>query len=223
MNDINKFSFEENSIVFFDLCETLYDVNTTFSFLDFFFDNNKKYKFFRFISKLKVSKLLNYILIEFFHFDIIRTFAIRFLKNISVSELKYELPKYLDLIKEKKIEVSNNLLLEAINSKSEIYLISASLDFIVDFFEKLNGFTGSVSTTLEVIDDRFTGLIKRDLLGNKDIEIKRILKKSKKSYFITDNLSDANCINIVDYFVVISKKKNLSFWKNKNVSIIYEI
>jgi phosphoserine phosphatase len=223
MNDINKFSFEENSIVFFDLCETLYDVNTTFSFLDFFFDNNKKYKFFRFISKLKVSKLLNYILIEFFHFDIIRTFAIRFLKNISVSELKYELPKYLDLIKEKKIEVSNNLLLEAINSKSEIYLISASLDFIVDFFEKLNGFTGSVSTTLEVIDDRFTGLIKRDLLGNKDIEIKRILKKNKKSYFITDNLSDANCINIVDYFVVISKKKNLSFWKNKNVSIIYEI
>jgi phosphoserine phosphatase len=223
MNDINKFSFEENSIVFFDLCETLYDVNTTFSFLDFFFDNNKKYKFFRFISKLKVSKLLNYILIEFFHFDIIRTFAIRFLKNISVSELKYELPKYLDLIKEKKIEVSNNLLLEAINSKSEIYLISASLDFIVDFFEKLNGFTGSVSTTLEVIDDRFTGLIKRDLLGNKDIEIKRILKKSKKSYFITDNLSDANCINIVDYFVVISKKKNLSFWKNKNVSKIYEI
>ena len=39
-------------IAIFDVCDTLYSVNTTFKFLDKIFINNKKYKIFRKISKL---------------------------------------------------------------------------------------------------------------------------------------------------------------------------
>ena len=39
-------------IVVFDVCDTLYNTNTTFKFLDKIFINNKKYKILEKISKL---------------------------------------------------------------------------------------------------------------------------------------------------------------------------
>ena len=47
-------------IAVFDVCDTIYRVNTTFGFLDYYFGNNKKYIFFRKITKLFPVRVFNY-------------------------------------------------------------------------------------------------------------------------------------------------------------------
>ena len=44
----------------FDVCDTIYRVNTTFSFLDHFFENNKKYQFYRKMTKFFPIRVVNY-------------------------------------------------------------------------------------------------------------------------------------------------------------------
>ena len=89
-------------IAIFDVCDTLYNVNTTYQFLDQFLINNKKYFFFRKISKLFPVKVLNYFFYKLLNVDFLRNLGTLFLKGKKVEEIK----KFTYLF------VQNNLALE---------------------------------------------------------------------------------------------------------------
>jgi len=216
--------FKKNSIVYFDLCDTLYHTNTTMSFLDFYFKENLHYKVFRTISKFFVVKAINLFSIRLFKYDLIRSTAISYLKNQKTCTVQESLPNYYSWLISKKTYISHLLLQNAKDASCKIFLVSASLDFIVEFVAKELGLYGFYATKLNRDNNIFNGKINTDLLGNKKQVFREINSDNRSSYFITDNLSDINCIDYVDYFIVITKHKNLNFWKKqKNICKIYEI
>ena len=97
-------------IVVFDVCDTLYNTNTTFKFLDKIFINNKKYKIFRKISKLFPVMLLNYLFYKLIKIDFIRAFGTFFLKGEKVQEIKKISNNfvYQDLVLEIKVKFQKN-------------------------------------------------------------------------------------------------------------------
>ena len=75
-------------IAIFDVCDTIYKVNTTFSFLDFYLTNNKKYFLLRKLSKSLPLRILNYIIYKLFKKDLIRYLSTLFLKNKNIEEIE---------------------------------------------------------------------------------------------------------------------------------------
>ena len=116
---------------------------------------------------------------------------------------------------EKKIDFSFNLLNSLKNKDYQLELCSASLDIIINTIgSELN--LKSNSSSLEFQNNICTGKIKKDLLGNKHISI----PKSENIYMVvTDNTSDYKLLLRSQKTVIISNKKNLSFWKKRNLNV----
>jgi phosphoserine phosphatase len=222
-NEDLVFKFEKNSIVFFDLCDTLYYSNTTFDFLDFYFKDNSRYWFVRGLMNIKLVKIINKLINKVFKIDLFRLIVVLFLRKKDVQDVKIKAKLFVNQLDDKKIHISHVILQKALNANCKVYLVSASLDVVVEqFYNRLN-FNKYFATSLGKNKNGtvFNGLFMNDLLGNKKEIIENLIRPETKSYFITDNKSDYNCKDLVDYFTVISNNRNLNYWKKKNQ--IYEI
>lgn len=223
--NIADFEIEKNAVVVFDLCGTLYDVNTTFDFFDkYFFKTNNHYQSFRNRSKLLIVKILNRIGLLVLGVDFIRTLAVSYLRGVNRQELDKSSENYITHIHtSRKVEVIHKLLLLARQKGSPI-LVSASIDSIVRAAGQQLGFNSYFATTLEVINGELNGKIQKDLLGKKGGIIKSFKNQNRKIYIITDNISDSNIIGYVDYFIAVSGQKNMNYWsKKKGVHAIIKI
>lgn len=204
------------SIIFItDMCDTLIKGNTTFLFLDNFFKKNKAYSIFRKIQKNIFYRILARIFFKF-KFDINRKTTCLFLKKHSYEEL-YNHAKYMA---EKKF-LYNSSIVELINfckkNKIEIYIASASLDFITAAVA--NKFQiKHISTELNYKNGFCLGTIKNDLLFTKKAAINNLLKQSNNSpvIFISDNIQDKGIIKMVSYgFGLYNRKNKNVFHKEK--------
>lgn len=216
-------------IAVFDICGTLYNSNTTFDFLSFYLKRNNKPKYF--IYKICLSKPLK-ILWKLLNLlgkkKMIRNFLIGFIKNEKVSKVNSEaicfVDSYLDAKKIKDVEF---LLQEHISKEYEIVFASASIEPVVKAIARKYHVKTAFYTQLVKNRNVYTGKIQYDLEGRKHIAVEDFKKdnKVKEVYFFTDNKEDLQLILNSNHSTVVSKPKNLKYWKtklvnNKNVVIL---
>ena len=203
-------------IAIFDVCDTLYNVNTTFQFLDQFLINNKKYFFFRKISKLFLVKVLNYFFYKLFDVDFIRTLGTLFLKGKKVEEIKNFTYKF----------VQNNLALEikkiiAIkinyykNKGYQIVLMSGSYDFIINEVANYFNINEFYASKLKIVDGVYTGKYDKDILIKKNELLMEKYDTIDELVVISNNKTDLNLMMSADQaYAVCNKEKDFKFWKS---------
>lgn len=203
----------------FDVCGTLYSSNTTFDFLDWYFSKDKKYQFFRKLSKTFLGKLLNYPFYKFMKKDLIRLIGTSFLKNKSIIEIEIASKKFVKerLYSKNKLDIIK-LLENYKKKKYVIVLVSGSYEFLIKEialeFEVNNFF----ATKLQNKNDSYTGKIGNDQLFNKLVLIKTIYPKYQDLIVVSDNLTDYSLLKAASKgFIVCNKRKHINFWKEKNL------
>lgn len=206
-------------LIIYDICGTLYNVNTTFSFLK----NKKLYSYnYDFI----LFKAINKISYKLFNYDFLRILKLRKLKGLKRNKLEKLANDYVkNYLSKNRIKYTHNKLEEHKRNKNDdIIIISASLDFIVEEIAKQLNINKYFSTQLEYKDKICQGKIKRDLLGKKVRILKEFINEYDYIIVYTDSKSDFNLVKNVDESYIISKEKDINFWqKNKkkyNIKVI---
>lgn len=193
----------------FDICGTLYESNTTMDFCEFRCES-KILKSLLVLSKTLPSKALNKILIKLFDFDMIRNFHIYSLKNKTTEQLdkdaNFFIEEYLEFKKIDKVHKK----LEAF-PKEDIILVSATINPIAKAISEKLGNLKYLSTTLQYKDGVCLGKISKDLLGKKH----KYFYGQAIEFIITDNKSDYDLCLMAKEIIIVSKKKNKSFWQSK--------
>lgn len=201
-------------LVVFDVCGTLYESNTTFDFIQF-------------VKKNKIIKLLNNWFIKYaFVFlgkslnkDIYRFLYVRQLKGMSRIELDKLANEFVESwLIGKEITVSHELLMKCKNNNQTCLIISASLDVVVCAICKKLGVDAFYASRLEFVDGIATGYLATDMLGNKH-KIEEIVNLSEIEMVVTDNISDFHLVSMAKKSFILSKEKNIDFWKSKNISV----
>lgn len=206
-----------DSVLFVDICDTLYPKNTTVGFIYYIMEINDIKKP-GFINN-KIFKFINSLIYKLFKKDLCRNILISKLKGFSKSELDFYASSYIRTLKPNKIIVE--MIDNYINLGFDLEFHSASLDPVVlAVNEKFNARYSS-SSLLLYNKDICQGILKLDRLGKKENEILKSSKKYSKSIFITDNKSDYLCYKYCDEFIaVIPKDKSSIFWDKKDVEIV---
>lgn len=198
----------------FDICGTLYNSNTTMDFCEYRCNNRFKKTLLK-LSKTLPSKALNKILLILFDLDMIRVLHVSSLKNRTKKELEKDAELFVDnYLEDRKITEVHNKLKEF--SKDEIILVSATVEPVAKAISQKLGNVKYMATTLKYQDDICLGIIKDDLLGNKQ----NYFKDSNVDFIITDNKSDLPLCKTAKDVIIVSKEKNLKFWENQDLNIL---
>lgn len=207
-------------LVFFDVCDTLYDENTTFGFLEYYFPRGLKASLLK-IRKLYVVKVLNYLSVRLFGYDFVRQMGIYMLKDESQKNLELKAKQYvIDRLEYKKNIEIHTMLERYKEEKKEIVLISGSLDFIIKAIASELHIDRHYATILRYSDNLATGKIDIDLLGGKDFIVENNFN-DQPYIVVTDNLSDLNIVKGSQKSYILSKEKNIPIWNTlNNIEII---
>tara|TARA_Y100000768_G_scaffold63599_1_gene43710 strand:- start:11554 stop:12204 length:651 start_codon:yes stop_codon:yes gene_type:complete len=203
-------------IAIFDVCDTLYDVNTTFSFLDFYLRKNKKYLIFRRISKFFLIKLLNYILFRLFKKDLIRIFATYFLKNHNLVNIKNSSSIFVKTILSKVIKKKILTYLKYYKENDyKIVFMSGSYDFIIEEVSNYFGASEYYASKLKIKNSNFLGSYREDILVNKYKLFKENYKSFNKLAVVSNNKTDLKLMSLAnEAFAVCNKKSDFKFWSS---------
>ncbi|WP_024221491.1 haloacid dehalogenase-like hydrolase [Escherichia coli] len=199
-------------ILFIDLCDTLYPENTTIGFIDNFYEEGAK------LSRSRIVKIISKLIFYLTKYDLLRYFYIRKLYGVPRVRLLKDAQDYIDkLIPNEKIL---KLIGEYKKEGAELYLISASLDPIVEVVAKKFEFTSYFSSSLLYENNGLClGKLHSDILGEKHTIISKFRKENHNIAFITDNYSDSVCIDLCDdFYAVIPKNKKQNFGKIKTLN-----
>lgn len=166
------------------------------------------------LSKTIFGKVINKLSIKFFDYDMIRVLHIKSLKDINVQILEKDANDFVEqYLENKKIKEVHDILKNYDNE--DVILVSATIDIIANAIAHKLGGLKYISTILEYKEDKCLGKIKDDLLGNKQ----HYFKNQEIEFIITDNKSDLPLCQMAKEVVIVSKKKNLSFWENQDLKI----
>ncbi|MAJ23537.1 MAG: hypothetical protein CMI75_07135 [Candidatus Pelagibacter sp.] len=202
-------------IAVFDVCDTIYSVNTTFGFLDHFFSKNKKYIFFRKITNFFPIKIINYFIYKVFKKDIMRYFGTLFLSGKQVEEVKknaYHFVNY-NLVKETKDQILT--MLKYYKSQGYcIVLMSGSYKFVVEEVAKYFNADFFYASNLNIVNNFYTGKYAEDILLSKYELLKNQFKQIEKLVVISNNKTDLKLMNYADHsFAICNKPRDVKFWK----------
>jgi phosphoserine phosphatase len=205
----------EGSVILVDICGTLYKSNTTFDFLDYYFDCHKTYHYFRLFTKTVVWKSFNLFLLKCLGIDLTRILAIRRLKGFTRNQLS-EMANhfYSDYLMSRKIQPVFQLLELYKSEGRTIILVSATMDFIAVEVARRTEIELSYSTDLQYDKcDRCKGKISMDLLGRKFLFLKGKQLNPPYAVVITDNLSDIDIVKNSLHSILITTSKTEARWK----------
>ena len=216
MQKINylKVDIKKDSYLLIDICGTYVNENTTFGLL--------KSHFSRFTFKgliirsltLKLSPLRIFMLVieKFTGYHFLKNLLILLIRGVSISSLEKSAIKYAKkLMKEKKY--NNKKVVDFIYShisKSNPIFISASIEPIVKAISSIEKIP-YVASSIEHIDNKYTGRISRDITRKKNIELMKkfnINLDLVNYYLVTDNLEDLDLAkNSLETLFITNKKK----------------
>ena len=201
-------------IKIFDICGTLYNSNTTLDFCEWI----EKRPFNKMILKVFKSypvKILNKLLMKIFHFDFIRALHIKSLKGMTLNEIESQVNFFVQrVLNQKKISEVHTLFKQI--ERTDVILVSATIEPIAKAVAHELNVKQYYATTLWYDKDKYcTGKIDRDILGQKHL----LFKNEEIDLIVTDNKSDYKLCLKAKQVVIVSKKKNLAFWKSKNLNI----
>lgn len=205
----------DRKIVLVDICGTLYDANTTMTFLDYSFMRNRKYKVFRKLSRLFFARALNTLIFRIFGYDCIRYFGIRFLKGISKSEIGKLVDQYYENVLRYKIQSEPIRILKAYQSVTNyhIVIVSSTLDCVACKVAEEFGVKDYLSSRLDYKDDVCCGVLVTDLLCNKLFELKRYGYNDPYKMTMSDNLSDAELMCLSEENYIVTNTTRLRKWQ----------
>lgn len=210
---------EIKNIVVFDICNTLYDSNTTFDFIKYC------------IVKKKINaNLLSYNLItskaspkfwflfiygRLTHIDYHKRAVVSLLKGVMVKDLKQWAMEFYDdfliyKIQQRALDILNE------NRNQEIVIASSTIHPIAQVIAKKLGIQNYVATQLEILDGICTGRIKYEISGSKYDELIKNFHsyKLKISLVLTDNFSDIDLVSEAKEKIAICYNlKQFRFWK----------
>jgi HAD superfamily phosphoserine phosphatase-like hydrolase len=212
-------------IAVFDVCDTLYSVNTTFSFLDDYFKDNKRYQIFRKISRLFVVKVANYFVYKYTKKDLIRLYATGFLKGKSVQEIETHAHKFVYGFLSTQIQKNIvDMLMQYKKEGYSIVLMSGSYEFIIKEVANYVKAEYFYASKLQVANGVYLGKYDEDILLSKDKLLKKQFPNIDKLIVVSDNKTDLPLMQVADSaFAVCNKEKDCAFWeKYSNISILKE-
>lgn len=190
---------------YFDVCGTLYGVNTTFSFIKYY--HFKKRNWLKLFFVLFCLSLFGKILNRFIGVSI-RTWLIATLKGVTYEDLQKVADDYLiEVLEEKKLFSVFSIFSTLVNKNpNDIVLVSASIDPVINAIARKYNVKW-YSSKLEYINNVSTGRLASDLKGNKESVIEKY--DTRLSVFYTDNIDDIPCAKLMKklYFIVKKTKK----------------
>lgn len=205
-------------IAVFDVCGTLYDANTTFDFLDSYFCENKKYRFFRKISGLFPVKILNHYVYKYFKLDMIRVYATGFLKNNSIEDIAVYSKSFVNEHLSKKVNKDIVFMLEEYKKSGyKIILMSGSYEFIVKEVGVYFDVEHFYASKLETKNNVYTGKYEQDLLLSKYQLLSEEFPNITELIVVSDNKTDLDLMLAANHaYAVCNKKKHYKFWEQIN-------
>lgn len=202
-------------VAIFDVCETIYKVNTTFSFLDNYFYKNKKYIFFRRFAKFLPVKIIAYLFYKIFKKDLIRVCATFFLKGNDVKKVKKYAYDHVNNYLKNKINQEIFKMIKHYKSQGyQIVLMSGSYSFLIEEVAKYLNINFFYASNLCIADKCYTGKYDDDILFNKFDILKNKFKQIEKLIVVSNNKTDLELMTFADQsFAICNKKSDFEFWK----------
>ena len=196
-----------------DLCDTLYKSNTTQDFFNYVFAKDDLYK------KLKrknssfsfkvVNKLSNKILKK----DKSRILMTKVLKGKSLEEIDSLVDNFItDYLEPLKIEKVHKIINDYKMQGYKVIIISASYDFIAKRIVKKLGFDGYITSEAEVLENKYTGEVSRDILYTKFNVFKNKYTVNDNLVMITDNTTDYGFVKQTKKSYIVINNRNKDFW-----------
>ena len=196
-----------------DLCDTLYKSNTTQDFFNYVFAKDDLYK------KLKrknssfsfkvVNKLSNKILKK----DKSRIVMTKILSGKSLGEIESLVDSFIiDYLEPLKIEKVHKIISEYKMKGYKVIIISASYDFIAKGIVKRLGFDGYITSEAEVLENKYTGKVSRDILYTKFNVFKNKYTVNDNLIMITDNTTDYDFVRETKKSYIVINNRNKNFW-----------
>ena len=201
-------------IYIFDICDTLYESNTTLDFI-YFIESRPLKRLALKLIRSTPSKVINKISNSLFKIDFIRSFYIRQLDGLSKETLCKKADSFVQtyLSPRKNIEVFAEL---SSLPKESIFLASATIDPVAMAIAKEIGVNYVSSQLAYDSSDNCLGTLATDMLGDKS----RCFENKKISLVVTDNKSDLKLCQMADAVIAVSKQKNTSFWRSANIHLL---
>lgn len=202
-------------VVFLDLCGTLVKENTTFDFFNKMILPEKSFLL-RAVWKSKFVQLVTKILtVCHIKYDMTKKSCLFMMRGHTEGELRSLAKSYMSTLTWRrdilyKVE-------KLVQHGYKPVIVSASLPFLVEVVSNHLMISAYISSEMEYEDGIFTGRLLTDLQGNK---LEALANKNvDKSIFITDNLDDISCKDVVNYFIAVTNAKNRAYWKENKVLI----
>ncbi|HIF9244531.1 TPA: HAD-IB family phosphatase [Photobacterium damselae] len=198
-------------LIIFDVCGTIVKENTTFYFLEESFKDSKRLK----IRKFFFIKIINKIIMKLFGIDLVKIYSLRLLKGIKKEELRCKFDKIKG--ETNKVDVVFDMLKNAQENKNtDIVLLSASLDFIIEVLSADYGINEYYSSVLKYdCNSICKGQMSNDILLSKHKIVKRLKRRYDHIVMVTDNKTDLESCKLCDDFVSICySPSDVKFWES---------
>ena len=188
MNDVRK-------IIVADICNTLFDSNTTFDFVRYCVDTGRlkcnRLLYHALFSKISPLFVGIAILQKFTRTDIHKKMAVHLFKNKSTQEVRNWATSFLkEYLQGREIHESLSYLHQY---KSEnIILVSSTIYPVAETIAAYLNIDHFIATELEIVNSKYTGRIKHEISGSKlsALHEKYSPEKFEIEMVITDNFSD---------------------------------
>jgi len=202
-------------VAVFDVCDTLYDVNTTFFFLDHYFQNSMKYQRFRKFTKLFVVKAFNHLFYKTFKLDLIRLIATRFLDGEDIGKVQAYSS---DLVKNQLSFRENKRIVTMLNDYQKrgyvIVLMSGAYEFIIQEVADRFGVSKIFASKLFIVSNHYTGQFEQDVLLKKHEILEQELGEWDELVVVSDNKTDLELMQLAnEAYALCNKPKNCEFWR----------
>jgi phosphoserine phosphatase len=202
----------------FDICNTLFDSNTTYDFISFFLDKqgreDLKSKYHSIVSKTSLRFWYLLLLSKITGKDLHKQEVIGLLKGVHYDLLYQEALVFFDLVlARRKIGSVFSLLAAAKENGSEnVWLISSTIDPVaVAIGRRLE--VNVACSTLDYKEGICSGEVSKELSGRKH-ELLNELKLTGDFTVVTDNFTDYTLASLaVKKYIVIYKSRYRQKWK----------
>lgn len=213
----------EKTLIVCDVCDTLYNSNTTFDFIRFFV--NRKGGLGRLwlsIISSRYSPLFYFLIVagKIFRTDLVRILALRLLSGLDRKKLSDLAFDFHDSVLQKRKNEKVFSLLERLKKDGDVMLLSSSIDPVIGAIAQRNGFSFQ-SSTLGYKNDVSSGSLSQDLTGIKHKQLAAWKKEYNRLAVVTDNHSDYDLVKMADErYVVLLQEDQEKFWQELNPNFI---
>lgn len=206
----------------FDVCNTLFDSNTTFDFLEYYFEkkrlNSKSLSLKLIVKKYSPVHVILKILTFVYSKDFYKIAGVFLLRGQNIKTVEDSARDFVrNVLSTKKIKGAFEILEKNISST---ILLSSSIEPIIKIIAEENGIKKYHASKIEHSNGTYTGRIISDLTGIKESKVASILKDD--CLVITDNKSDFNLVKLASQkVIVIGHVTEKKFWEKLNPIYIY--